>query len=116
MHPLAPCLCGLHRCYDTQAPAHLSSKLNALLPLSVPLLVLPRTAHTLSFLCNGERSEQTIDGRIDRHANQNGTARIHGGLRLRAWFQAHVQVMESVAVDLNSPDLIQLTHGDPSGR
>ncbi len=58
------------------------------------------------------QGEQTIDGRIDHHANQNGTARIHGGPRLRAWFQAHLQVMESLAVDLNSPDLIQFTHGD----
>jgi len=42
LHPLAQCLCCPHRCYDTQAAAHLSSKLNALTPLSVPLLVLPR--------------------------------------------------------------------------
>jgi len=44
LHPLAPCLCCLHSCDDTRAPAHLSSKLNALTSLSVPLLVLPRVA------------------------------------------------------------------------
>jgi len=60
----------------------------------------------------GEEGEQTIEGRIDRHANQNGTARIHGGPRLRAWFQANFQVMALVAVDLGSPDLIQLTRGE----
>ncbi len=57
----------------------------------------------------GAEGEQTIEGRVDRHANQNGTARIHGGLRLRDWFQTNFRVMDLVDVDLSSPDLIQLT-------
>jgi len=56
----------------------------------------------------GEDGEQTIEGHIDRRSNQNGTARIHGGNRLRDWFHAHFQPMDAVAVDLSSPGLIQL--------
>jgi len=48
VHPLAQCLCSFYSYYDTQAPAHLSSKLNGLTPLSVPLLVLPRLEEALS--------------------------------------------------------------------
>lgn len=51
---------------------------------------------------------QVIEGRIDRHANQNGTARIFGGSALRDWFQANFQVMASVDVDLASLDRIRL--------
>jgi hypothetical protein len=30
-----------------------------------------------------------IEGRVDRHANQNGTARVMGGVQLKRWFQAN---------------------------
>jgi len=56
----------------------------------------------------GEDGEQTIEGRIDREANLNGTARIHGGARLRDWFQANFAVMDDVCVDVTLPDLILL--------
>ena len=62
----------------------------------------------------GNDGEQTIEGRIDRRSNTNGTARVHGGTRLRDWFGANFQIMDSVDVDLSSPDLIQL--GRPGSR
>jgi len=43
LHALAKSLRCLHSCHDTRPPTHLSSKLNGLTPLSVPLLVLPQT-------------------------------------------------------------------------
>lgn len=51
---------------------------------------------------------QLIEGRLDRHANQNGTPRISGGSALRDWFQTNFQVMELVDVDLSSLDRIRL--------
>ncbi|MDO9230678.1 MAG: hypothetical protein Q7U03_14075 [Syntrophales bacterium] len=49
-----------------------------------------------------------IQGRIDRRANRNGTARIIGGAKLRDWFQKHYRPMDVVAVDLSSPEIIIL--------
>jgi hypothetical protein len=51
-----------------------------------------------------------IEGRVDRHANQNGTARVMGGAQLRRWFQANFAPMDTVDVDLSSQDVIVL-HG-----
>jgi hypothetical protein len=51
---------------------------------------------------------QEIEGSISRHANINGTARIFGGARLRDWFQANFEPMDSVKVLFNSDDLIIL--------
>ncbi len=50
------------------------------------------------------------DGRywckINRSANQNGTARIIGGIRLRDWFQSRFQIKGIVEVDFHSELLI----------
>lgn len=54
------------------------------------------------------RTGEEIEGKINRHANQNGTARILGGVKLRDWFQANFKPMDSVAVDLSSAELIVL--------
>jgi hypothetical protein len=43
-------------------------------------------------LVSGE-SKETLEARIDRHANQNGTARL-GGKGLRDRLQANLQVMD----------------------
>src|SRR4051812_36630113 len=57
-------------------------------------------------------SERRLDGRIDRKANMNGTARIMGGSGLRDWFQAHFSVMDQVDVELGFPDVIHLKQPD----
>jgi len=49
-----------------------------------------------------------IEGRIDRHANQNATARIHGGVPLRDWFQQNFACGDVVNVDLSSTEQIRL--------
>lgn len=49
-----------------------------------------------------------IEGRIDRHANQNATARIHGGALLRDWFQQNFACGDVVNVDLSSTEQIRL--------
>ena len=47
-----------------------------------------------------------IQAKINRRANQNGTARIIGGTRLRDWFQKNFEPMEVIAVDLSSREVI----------
>jgi hypothetical protein len=54
------------------------------------------------------RNGEEIEGRIDRHANLNGTARIFGGFKLRDWFQSNFTPMDSVTVFLDSDDFIIL--------
>jgi hypothetical protein len=51
---------------------------------------------------------QRIEGRIDRKAKVNGTARVMGGTALRDRFQANLSVMDEVNVELGFPDLIRL--------
>lgn len=55
----------------------------------------------------GERG-LVVEGKINRRVNNNGTARILGGARLKRWFQANFEPMDTVAVDLTSEDLIVL--------
>ena len=54
------------------------------------------------------RDGSEVEGRVDRHANQNGTPRIMGGVPLKRWFQANFKPMDVVAVDLASQDVIVL--------
>ena len=49
-----------------------------------------------------------IEAKINRSANQNGTARILGGPALRDWFQKNCEPMDIVKVDLSSKDVIVL--------
>ena len=53
-------------------------------------------------------SDRRLEGRIDRKANMNGTARVYGGTGLRDWFQAHFNVLDQVDVELGFPDVIHL--------
>jgi hypothetical protein len=53
-------------------------------------------------------TKQLIRGEINRHANQNGTARIMGTALLRDWFQRYFREMDTVDVDLSSKDVIRL--------
>ena len=53
-------------------------------------------------------SNHRLEGRIDRTANGNGTARIMGGSGLRDWFQAHFSVMDQADVEFGVPDMIHL--------
>ncbi len=49
-----------------------------------------------------------IQGMINRRANRNGTARIIDGAKLRDWFQSNYRPMDTVAVDLSSPEIFIL--------
>ncbi len=52
---------------------------------------------------------QRIQGKINRRANMNGTARIMGGRELRDWFKSNFSVLDRVDVDLGSSDAIHLS-------
>jgi len=54
------------------------------------------------------RNGQEISASINRHVNNNGTARIMGGAALRDWFHRNFNPMDTVAVDLTSPEVIVL--------
>jgi len=43
-----------------------------------------------------------ITGKVYRTANQNGTARIWGGAKLRDWFKANFKSHDIVTVDFTS--------------
>lgn len=49
-----------------------------------------------------------IEAKINRQVNNNGTARILGGVSLQAWFQTNFAPMDTVSVDLSSQDVIVL--------
>lgn len=53
-------------------------------------------------------SAHTIQGRIDRSSNLNGTPRIHGGTALRDWFRRQHQLNDVIDVDLISPDRMKI--------
>ena len=50
----------------------------------------------------------TVKGRIDRNANTNGTARIHGGAALRDWFQNGYSPGDVVPVRFRWPAVLEL--------
>ena len=54
------------------------------------------------------RDGAEIAARVDRHANQNGTPRIMGGVQLKRWLQANFRPLDTVAVDLSSQDVMIL--------
>ena len=49
------------------------------------------------------RDDGSIEGRVDRRANNNGTARVMGGARLRDWFQRNYAVGATVPVRFATP-------------
>ena len=49
-----------------------------------------------------------IPGRVNRTANLNNTARIHGRSELRNWFQANFQIGDELIVDVQAPEHIVL--------
>ncbi len=59
-------------------------------------------------------SHRSIEGRVNRNANQNGTPRVHGGTELRDWFQANYEVSDRLAVHILSPTRIRLMGGATS--
>jgi hypothetical protein len=93
-------------------------------PMPVFRLTLQRTYHKMGFFNVGIKHDRyvrstegpvrirlgqdgpEIEGRVDRHANQNGTARVMGGAQLKRWFQANFTPMDTVEVDLSSQDVI----------
>ena len=54
------------------------------------------------------RAGAEIEGKVNREVNTNGTPRIHGGPKLRDWFQQNFKPMDTVAVDLSSEEVIVL--------
>ena len=57
--------------------------------------------------------DRTVNARVSRTANLNGTPRIYGGSALRDWFQKNFRVMDQVAVDLGSKESIRLYRPRP---
>ncbi len=53
-------------------------------------------------------SEEEIEGRVNREANQNGTPRISGGVKLRDWFQEHFKLEDVVDVSVTGPEELWL--------
>ena len=53
-------------------------------------------------------SEEEIEGRVNREANQNGTPRIFGGVKLRDWFQEQFKLKDVVDVSVTGPDELWL--------
>ncbi|MGD2253328.1 MAG: hypothetical protein PVF70_10490 [Anaerolineales bacterium] len=49
-----------------------------------------------------------LDGRINRSSNKNRTARVHGGRRLRQWFQSNFKLKEEVDVEFLSPTVLRI--------
>ncbi len=68
-----------------------------------------RPEGALSLLLSAGGEEQRIAARVNRSANQNGTARILGGPKLRAWFLSHFDVGAELDVDLASLEEIRIT-------
>lgn len=60
------------------------------------------------YLGNGE---EPIRGTINRRGNLNGTPRIMGAAALRDWFQSAADPMESIRVEVLSPNEIRLSSG-----
>lgn len=61
-------------------------------------------------------ADQPIVGRLDRKTNPNGTARVFGGSKLRKWFMANFQLLETVLVEIDSEDLLRLHATDATPR
>lgn len=57
--------------------------------------------------------KQRIDGRIDRSANNNKTARIMCGTKLRDWFHSNCSVGDIVYVNISSMQEIHITKDEP---
>jgi hypothetical protein len=53
-------------------------------------------------------TEQRVEARVNRTAQNNGTARIMGGVELRRWFQDHYKVGDRVDVDIQSLECIRI--------
>jgi hypothetical protein len=56
---------------------------------------------------------RTIEGKVNRRANRNGTARISGGSKLRDWLQANYSQGDVVEVDLSSLTSIRIGDAPP---
>ena len=44
-----------------------------------------------------------VRGRVDRKANQNGTARVYGNKPLRDWFREQYSPLDTVSVHFDTP-------------
>ncbi len=46
-------------------------------------------------------NHKQIQGKINRTANMNGTARIYGGAELKRWFHDHYSPLDTINIDLS---------------
>lgn len=53
--------------------------------------------------------DRSIQAKVNRTANKNGTARIMGGVPLRDWFQTEFSMLDPVLVEFSDPESIRLT-------
>lgn len=54
------------------------------------------------------KSNRTLNGTVNREANQNGTPRIFGGSELRDWFFNNYSLKDEVEVVIVSPNEIHI--------
>ena len=59
-------------------------------------------------------SHRSIEGRVDRNANQNGTPRVFGGAELRNWLQNTFSMGDRVQVQVLRPDALRIAVPDES--
>lgn len=71
-----------------------------------------RTEGAVPILLGTERLR--IEGRVDRTANRNGTARVIGGGALRDWFRNRCREGQTVYVNLASPAGMSITVEPPA--
>jgi hypothetical protein len=70
--------------------------------------LLPPDERAVTILLGSSGRE--LDGRIDRHANSNATARVRVGAELRDWFHVHFKLGD-VMIVAPIGDTIRLSDG-----
>jgi hypothetical protein len=68
-----------------------------------------QTEGPINLVLSLDGREQSVAGKVNRSANQNGTARIMGGKNLRELFLTHFDVGTKLDVDLGSQDEIRIS-------
>ena len=76
------------------------------LGVAVDALIMPGNGAVVIELGGSHRS---IEGRIDRTANQNGTPRIFGGAALRNWLQDNFHLGDRVEVHVLDPARLRIS-------
>lgn len=77
-------------------------------PVDFDRYVLSTEGYTTITLITASGRQTTVQAKINRSANTNGTPRIMGGSQVRDWFQDNFRVGDVVEVYFTSPQTIRL--------